>query len=263
VRDAGGVTPVQREGCRARRPVVAQRQRADRHGGRAGAQVARVSDRGTQALRARLASANGQPRGGVFVSGRPADVDAVEEPAASEGQPRVAAGQVGLDQPVRDAVLEDGGPGEIADHVREAPVPAAVRPLGQQVGRQASDVHHAGRRLRAEFQRDVRQRDGSGRPPRRRGKQRRARDPGLRRVLRRGADSQVMPAGVQVGVDAEPLQLTRSEPGALMSDHRVHSARAAWPERCRSDKAKDPGAPGLCLLLMPGGAARRLRSGAP
>jgi hypothetical protein len=234
VRDAGGVTPVQREGRRARHPVVAQRQRADRHGGRAGAQVARVADRGAQALFALLAVRAGQARGGVLVGGRPADVDAVEEPAAGEGEPRAVTGQVGLDQPVGDAVLEDGGLGEIGDHVREAPVPCPVRPLRQQVRRQARDVHHAGRRLRVEFQGDVRQRDGRGRPPRRRREQRRARHPGLRRVLRRGADPQVVPAGVQVGVDAEPLPLTRSEPGALMSDHRVHCAR---PERHRSDKA--------------------------
>ena len=87
VGDPGGVTVVQREGRRAGYPVMAQRQRADGHGGRAGAQVARVSDRGAQPVLARLTALPGCR---VFVRGRAAHVHAVEETAASEGQSGVA-----------------------------------------------------------------------------------------------------------------------------------------------------------------------------
>jgi hypothetical protein len=109
VADPRRVPPVQRERRGARRAVMAEGQRAGGDDRRARGRVPRVPDGVAQRRTATWLEFGG----GELVRGGAADVDAVEEPAAGEGQVRAFTGQVRVKQPVGAAVLEDGGAGEL------------------------------------------------------------------------------------------------------------------------------------------------------
>jgi hypothetical protein len=149
--DPCGIPEVQRERRGAGGAVIAQRQRADRHRGRARGQVAWVAERGPPRelaglWSARLTACGPKPRGGVLMRDGRAHIDPVEEPAAGERQMRVIAGQPGLDRPVDRPVLEDRRRREVTDRLAEATVPPTVGAARQEGGRHPRDGRRDGSR---------------------------------------------------------------------------------------------------------------------
>jgi len=224
---------------------MAQRQRRDRHGGGVGREIARVPERGAQVLAGELPLA--RPAGGlasralvsrvfagrvlagrVFVSGGTADVDAVEVPGEGEIETRFRNREVRRGQPVRCPVLEDGGRGKLADNLGVTAVRGPVGASREEGGADGGGVRDSRRgRVRAEDQADAVQRDGRGRPPGRRGEQRRAHDAGAGRIPVGGMDRQLVTVLLKIGVNTQPLQLAGgSFPCGSLHGHAVTIAAA-------------------------------------
>ena len=99
-------------------PAAPQGERGDRGDGGAAGQVARIADQLAQRQAAgRCHGRVGEPCLGEFVGDCLADADAVEVPGASQAHAAVAVGQVGGQEPVAGAVLEEGRCGDGAERV--------------------------------------------------------------------------------------------------------------------------------------------------
>ena len=153
-----------------------------------------------------------------FVGCRFTDVETVEVGASPERHVPARAGEAGRQQPVRGAVLEDSGRGEVAHHLGVGPVPGSVRSHGQHSGgrgvvRSNPSVGFVG----DEREVDVKQRDGRGGQPVGPAEQRGVGDLDSVRIQIDGLPAEFVTVGHQVLPHPDPLALAVGQLAAAMA----------------------------------------------